>query len=182
MQKSFRSTAVSQATAQRASDSTPAREAEIVWAESWVVAQSDGLGSLPAFARATPTTTQFFRLVFMPMIMRALFGEKLKSLQANWTPRGPQRRFLSCRLPARRRQLTCQFQKRCASAAAAMTATTTAAGVFRGKSLAVSRVFLFKDVERCQADVRDFLIAHRDFGFHRFGIHRGVSRRGLLRL
>jgi hypothetical protein len=63
-----------------------------------------------------------------------------------------------------------------------MTATTTAAGVFPGKSLAVSRVFLFKDVERRQADVRDFLIAHRDFGFHRFGIHPGAPHRGLLRV
>ena len=37
-------------------------------------------------------------------------------------------------------------------------------------ALAVSRVFLIKDAERRQADVRDFLIPQRDFGFHRLGI------------
>jgi AcrR family transcriptional regulator len=48
------------------------------------VAQSDGLGALPAFApERLATTTQFFMdLVFKPMIMRALFGEKLKPLRA----------------------------------------------------------------------------------------------------
>ncbi len=46
-----------------------------------VVAQADGLNSLPAFApeRLSTTTHFFVDLVFMPMIMRALFGEKLKS-------------------------------------------------------------------------------------------------------
>jgi AcrR family transcriptional regulator len=52
------------------------------------VAQSDGLGSLPAFApERLATTTHFFvDLVFIPMIMRALFGEKLKSLRAEIGP------------------------------------------------------------------------------------------------
>ena len=52
------------------------------------VAQSDGLGTLPAFtsARLATTTKLFVDLVFMPMIMRALFGEKLKSLQAEIAP------------------------------------------------------------------------------------------------
>jgi AcrR family transcriptional regulator len=51
-------------------------------------AQSDGLGTLPAFAPdRLATTTQFFMdLVFKPMIMRALFGEKLKSLRAEIGP------------------------------------------------------------------------------------------------
>ena len=45
------------------------------------VAQSDGLGGLPAFApeRLAATTQCFMDLVFKPMIMRALFGEKLES-------------------------------------------------------------------------------------------------------
>ena len=48
------------------------------------VAQSDGQGTLPAFApERLATTTQFFMdLVFKPMIMRALFGEKLNPLRA----------------------------------------------------------------------------------------------------
>jgi len=52
------------------------------------VAQSDGLGTLPAFApERLATTTQFFMdLVFKPMIMRALFGEKLKALRAEIGP------------------------------------------------------------------------------------------------
>lgn len=48
------------------------------------VAQSDALGVLPAFAPdRLATTTQFFmHLVILPMIMRALFGEKLTALRA----------------------------------------------------------------------------------------------------
>jgi AcrR family transcriptional regulator len=48
------------------------------------VAQSDGLGTLPAFApeRLAATTQCFMDLVFKPMIMRALFGEKLETLRA----------------------------------------------------------------------------------------------------
>lgn len=48
------------------------------------VAQSDALGRLPAFApNQLATTTQFFmELVILPMIMRALFGEKLTALRA----------------------------------------------------------------------------------------------------
>jgi len=47
-------------------------------------AQSDELGKLPAFApRRLATTTLFFRgLVVMPLILRALYGEKLKILHA----------------------------------------------------------------------------------------------------
>jgi AcrR family transcriptional regulator len=47
-------------------------------------AQSDGLGTLPAFApdRLATTTQCFMDLVFKPMIMRALFGENLKLLRA----------------------------------------------------------------------------------------------------
>jgi AcrR family transcriptional regulator len=47
-------------------------------------AQSDGLGALPAFApeRLAMTTQCFMDLVFKPMIMRALFGEKLETLRA----------------------------------------------------------------------------------------------------
>ena len=64
------------------------RGEEIVGRVLGEVAQSDGLGSLPAFApERLATTTQFFLdLVFMPMIMRALFGEKLKSLRAEIGP------------------------------------------------------------------------------------------------
>src|SRR5580704_12651166 len=52
------------------------------------VAQSDGLGALPAFApeRLAATTQFFMDLVFKPMIMRALFGEKLKALRAEIGP------------------------------------------------------------------------------------------------
>jgi AcrR family transcriptional regulator len=48
------------------------------------VAQSDGLGTLPAFApeRLAVTTQCFMDLVFKPMILRALFGEKLETLRA----------------------------------------------------------------------------------------------------
>jgi AcrR family transcriptional regulator len=48
------------------------------------IAQSDGLGMSPAFApEYLPTTAQFFMdLIFKPMIMRALFGEKLETLRA----------------------------------------------------------------------------------------------------
>jgi hypothetical protein len=68
------------------------------------------------------------------------------------------------------------------SAAAALRATAATAGVFPGKSLALSRVFLIQDVERRQADVRYFLIPQRDFGFHRLGMKRGVPRQSLLRV
>jgi AcrR family transcriptional regulator len=52
------------------------------------VAQADGLNSLPAFApdRLAATAHFFVDLVFMPMIMRALFGEKLKTLRAEIGP------------------------------------------------------------------------------------------------
>ena len=52
------------------------------------VAQADGLKSLPAFApdRLAATAHFFVDLVFMPMIMRALFGEKLKTLRAEIGP------------------------------------------------------------------------------------------------
>jgi AcrR family transcriptional regulator len=51
-------------------------------------AQSDGLGSLPAFAaeRLATTTHFFLDLVFKPLIMRALFGEKLRLLRAEIRP------------------------------------------------------------------------------------------------
>ena len=47
-------------------------------------AQSDPLGKLPAFAaeRLGTTTRVFMDLIFKPMIMRALFGEKLEALRA----------------------------------------------------------------------------------------------------
>jgi AcrR family transcriptional regulator len=52
------------------------------------VAQSDELGKLPAFApKRLATTTLFFRgLVVMPLIFRALYGEKLKVLHAEIEP------------------------------------------------------------------------------------------------
>jgi AcrR family transcriptional regulator len=51
-------------------------------------AQSDELGTLPAFApeRLTATTLFFQHLVFLPLMMRALFGEKLKPLRAEIGP------------------------------------------------------------------------------------------------
>jgi AcrR family transcriptional regulator len=51
-------------------------------------AQSEMLGALPAFApERLATTTRFFvDLVFMPLIMQALFGTKLKLLQAQIRP------------------------------------------------------------------------------------------------
>jgi AcrR family transcriptional regulator len=52
------------------------------------VVQSDALGTVPAFApERLATTTQFFMdLVCLPIIMRALFGEKLKPLRAEIAP------------------------------------------------------------------------------------------------
>ena len=52
------------------------------------VAQSDELGKLPAFApKRLATTTLFFRgLVVMPLLFRALYGEKLKVLHAEIEP------------------------------------------------------------------------------------------------
>src|SRR5690349_4019384 len=49
------------------------------------MAQSDGLGTLPAFApERLGTTAQFFMdLVFKPMMIRALFGEKLETLRGH---------------------------------------------------------------------------------------------------
>jgi AcrR family transcriptional regulator len=51
-------------------------------------AQSDELGRLPALApERLTTTTRFFQdLVFLPLLMRALFGEKLKLLRAEIGP------------------------------------------------------------------------------------------------
>jgi AcrR family transcriptional regulator len=51
-------------------------------------AQSDVLGTLPAFAadRVAATTRFFQDLVIMPLVMRALFGEKLKPLRAEIGP------------------------------------------------------------------------------------------------
>ena len=51
-------------------------------------AQTDELGRLPAFApeRLTITTRFFQDLVFLPLLMRALFGEKLKLLRAEIGP------------------------------------------------------------------------------------------------
>jgi AcrR family transcriptional regulator len=48
------------------------------------LAQSDALGALPAFApeRLAATTRFFMNLVVMPLILRALFGEKLKLVHA----------------------------------------------------------------------------------------------------
>jgi AcrR family transcriptional regulator len=52
------------------------------------VAQSDGLRTSRAFApEQIATTTQFFMdLIFKPMMLRALFGEKVKSLRAEIGP------------------------------------------------------------------------------------------------
>jgi len=52
------------------------------------VAQSNELGTLPAFApeRLAITTRYFLDLVLLPLIMRALFGEKLKTLHAEIGP------------------------------------------------------------------------------------------------
>jgi AcrR family transcriptional regulator len=52
------------------------------------VAQSDELGALAAFApERLPTTTRFFLdLVLLPLLMRALAGEKLKVLNAEIRP------------------------------------------------------------------------------------------------
>jgi len=51
-------------------------------------AKSDELGTLPAFApKRVTTTTQFFLdLVVRPLLLRALFGEKLKQLRAEIGP------------------------------------------------------------------------------------------------
>ena len=51
-------------------------------------AQSDELGTLPALApERVATTTQFFQdLVLFPLLLRALFGEKLKQLYAEIGP------------------------------------------------------------------------------------------------
>jgi hypothetical protein len=51
-------------------------------------AQSDSLDALPAFApeRLAATTQFFMGLIFLPLIIRALFGEKLKVLRAEIGP------------------------------------------------------------------------------------------------
>jgi hypothetical protein len=51
-------------------------------------AQLDALDALPAFApEQLAATTQFFMgLIFLPVIIRALFGEKLKVLRAEIGP------------------------------------------------------------------------------------------------
>jgi AcrR family transcriptional regulator len=51
-------------------------------------AQSDELGKLPAFApERLPATSGFFRgLVVLPLVIRALYGEKLKALHAEIEP------------------------------------------------------------------------------------------------
>jgi AcrR family transcriptional regulator len=51
-------------------------------------AQSDKLGTLPAFApEHVTTTTRFFQdLVYLPLLLRALFGEKLEPLRAEIGP------------------------------------------------------------------------------------------------
>ena len=51
-------------------------------------AQSDELATLPAFApeRGTTTTRFFQDVVVLPLVMRALFGEKLKQLRAEIGP------------------------------------------------------------------------------------------------
>jgi AcrR family transcriptional regulator len=52
------------------------------------VAQSGELGALPAFApeRLAATTRFFLDLVFLPLMIRALFGEKLELLRAEIEP------------------------------------------------------------------------------------------------
>lgn len=52
------------------------------------MAQSDELRQLPAFApqRLVATTRFFLDLVFLPLMMRALVGEKLKALRVEITP------------------------------------------------------------------------------------------------
>ena len=49
------------------------------------IAQSDALGGLPAFAddQLVPTTTFFLDLILPPFLLRALFGEPIKALQAD---------------------------------------------------------------------------------------------------
>jgi AcrR family transcriptional regulator len=66
----------------------PERGAEAVSRLLSEVAQSDGLGTLSAFSsERLATTTRFFQdLVLMPLIMRALFGEKLDALRAKIEP------------------------------------------------------------------------------------------------
>jgi AcrR family transcriptional regulator len=51
-------------------------------------AQSDELGTLPAFApERVTTTTRFFQdVVVLPLVMRALFGEQLNELRAEIAP------------------------------------------------------------------------------------------------
>jgi AcrR family transcriptional regulator len=51
-------------------------------------AQADNLARLPAFARQrlATTTRLFLDLVLLPLLMRALFGEKLKTLHAEIGP------------------------------------------------------------------------------------------------
>jgi AcrR family transcriptional regulator len=64
------------------------RGAEVVARLLREAAQSDELGTLPAFApEHLAQTARFFQyLVVMPLIMRAIFGEKLKPLLAEVEP------------------------------------------------------------------------------------------------
>jgi len=64
------------------------RSEEIVGNLLAEAAQSDALDALPAFApQRLPTTARFFvDLVVWPILVRALFGEKLKDLRAEVEP------------------------------------------------------------------------------------------------
>ena len=64
------------------------RAAEAVGRLLAEAAQSDELGTLSAFApQRLPTTTRLFQdSVLFPLMLRALFGEKLKQLRAEIGP------------------------------------------------------------------------------------------------
>src|SRR5580704_8424653 len=64
------------------------RSEEVVGKLLAEAAQSDALGALPAFApeRAATTARFFIDLVVWPIVVRALFGEKLKDLRAEVEP------------------------------------------------------------------------------------------------
>ncbi len=79
---------VSRSGEQRLPDGARARSGSL-WRGFWrETAQSDELGSLPAFApeRLATTTRFFLDLVVLPLVLRALFGEKLKQLRAEIDP------------------------------------------------------------------------------------------------
>ena len=83
--------------------------------------------------------------------------------------------------PQRRRFRWGPSRTTCATCATRAAATTAAAAASSGKSYAASEcsgIFFVEDIERCQADIKDFLLTESDSVTH-FGVPRQHIRRRL---